>query len=417
MVALVVLLSVYCSHRPLFSSSSSHKTRSKAAEKQATEKKHKSQMYWHKAIERHLMIPSNKKECQESTEEDSHGTLIPVSNHAISNAWLDSSSSGFEILRRLQLQQQQQQQPHLERERASNSNIRVRKDVTSNGSDGSNTDYSNLITYEGGTFYAIHSTMLDGPGATFHADIEELALVAIPTEDEAQVGDEILKVINSCPFEFQFGIDNTGFEGMTFIHDLNNDLVMLVVCQGNHCSEDKDRRKERGNGVVLVMKKETVNSNNESNDAEMSSSSSSCQWSAIRTLNLPSSAFFEGYSNIAVTPQTGHVAVASSGTSSISSSSTQEKNKVWVGKLLGRNKDGLWDVDSMEFEPDEFAVYDFPKDENCQNTFSNMKGLDWIDDKTLVTSMVDKVQAQGTGAANHSIHAFLRIPESSSSKR
>jgi hypothetical protein len=106
------------------------------------------------------------------------------------------------------------------------------------------------MTYESGTFYAIRSSSMSSEN-TFHADIDEFTV----TTTSAEHGGKTLEMINTCPFGFQFGHDNTGFEGMTLIRDLNHEMVMLVVFQGNYCSEDKNRRKERGNGVVLVMKK------------------------------------------------------------------------------------------------------------------------------------------------------------------
>jgi hypothetical protein len=73
----------------------------------------------------------------------------------------------------------------------------------------------------------------------------------------------------------------------------------------------------------------------------------------------------------------------------------------------------------MEFETNEFAVYDFPRrddEEDCRNIYSDVKSLDWIDDQTIVT-VVDQIQAKGASAPTKNkndqpIHTTFRIPES-----
>lgn len=61
---------------------------------------------------------------------------------------------------------------------------------------------------------------------SYHAIIEELSM-----------GDTDYTVVQTCPSEFKFEGDSKGFEGAIAIRDLENEIVVLGLCEGNYCSE------------------------------------------------------------------------------------------------------------------------------------------------------------------------------------
>jgi hypothetical protein len=64
-----------------------------------------------------------------------------------------------------------------------------------------------------------------------------------------------------------------GFEGAIAIHDLNNELVVLGLCEGNFCSEKY--KSKTGNGRVVAMRKNT--------------SGDTCVWETIKGKEMHSS--------------------------------------------------------------------------------------------------------------------------------
>ena len=125
----------------------------------------------------------------------------------------------------------------------------------------------------------------------------------------------------------------------------------------------------------------------------------SCLWSTIRTIDIPSSAFFEDYSAISLSP-TGRVVLSS-----------QEESQIWVGQLLGQNTDGLWDIESMEFSVDNAVVYDFPKNDQCVTVYCNIEGVHWINDN-MIMAVSDKMKSKGKQdfrcfEKDQSVHVFV----------
>ena len=136
-------------------------------------------------------------------------------------------------------------------------------------------------------------------------------------------------------------------------------MVILGLCEGNHCSEKY--KNDRGNGQVVVMRKEN-------HDGSLLG----CQWQTVKILDIPSSAFFKDYSALTA---------SSSGKIGISS---QEESQFWVGQLLGQNDEGLWDIDAMTFDAEKGTLYDFPKNDNCETIYCNIEGVHWLNDGTFV---------------------------------
>lgn len=148
-----------------------------------------------------------------------------------------------------------------------------------------------------------------------------------------------------------------GFEGAVGIHDLNDELVVLGLCEGNYCSEA--HMDDTGNGRVIAMKKVTAKDG-------------SCTWSTIREIKLPSSIDFHDYSDISLDVN-GRVAITS-----------QEDSQVWIGQIVGRTDDGLWDINALEFDDEEAKVYDFPKSEKCKTVYCNIEGIQWMGEHMLL---------------------------------
>jgi hypothetical protein len=137
----VLMMYLYITHRFLFSNNIAKA----APTKQPTEKKQKSQMYWHKAIERRRHLSTNK--CQEATETDSQGTPIPMNELELSTLLLESSSSSngdvrdsIDTLRKLH--QQHRNLGRANNSNNNNNNIRVRD------AGNSHVDSSNIAVYD-----------------------------------------------------------------------------------------------------------------------------------------------------------------------------------------------------------------------------------------------------------------------------
>ena len=228
------------------------------------------------------------------------------------------------------------------------------------------------LLHEDGVFYVVRESVLHD-NATYHAIIEELVLGA----DDYELG-------AVCPCEFEFEGDSKGFEGAVAVKDLDNEMVVLGLCEGNHCSES--RKNDKGNGKLVAMRKKVLEDG-------------SCQWSTIRTIDIPESAFFKDYSAIALNPQ-GRVVITS-----------QEESQVWFGNLVGKNEDGLWDIAKMEFSAKKTVVYDFPKNDQCQTIFCNVEGIHWINDEMLM-AVSDKMKSKGKQDfrcfdKDQSVHVFV----------
>jgi len=223
------------------------------------------------------------------------------------------------------------------------------------------------------SFYAVRESVKH-EDKTYHAIIEELSL------DESDYS-----IVEACPCEFEFEGDSKGFEGAIAIQDLSNELVVLGLCEGNYCSEE--RKFEKGNGRLVAMRRVTLDDG-------------SCQWATIRTIKIPESADFRDYSAITM-DATGRVAISS-----------QEESQLWVGSMTGLNEvNGLWDVDSMEFDQSHGKIYDFPKNDNCQTIYCNIEGVHWLN-PDMIIAVSDKMKSRGKQDyrcfdKDQSVHVFV----------
>lgn len=207
--------------------------------------------------------------------------------------------------------------------------------------------------FQDGSFFYVVRESIQQDDKSYHAEIEQLLL----SDDGQQY-----TAVNRQITEFEFEGDSKGFEGAIAVHD-NKDgaLVILGLCEGNHCSEK--HKDDVGHGKLVAMK------------------SNGTVWTTLRMIDVPSSAAFRDYSAISL--RGDRVAITS-----------QEESQVWIGRLEGLVDGDMWDVDAVEFATDEGTVYDFPKDHECQTIYCNIEGIHWMNDYTLL-AVSDKMKGRG----------------------
>lgn len=219
----------------------------------------------------------------------------------------------------------------------------------------------------------------------YHAIIEELSLK-----------DDTYTFVRDCRCEFAFEGTSKGFEGAVGFPDGSGNLYIVALCEGNHCSEDKQKRKDVGNGRVVLMRKKM---NDPVKDKEYA-----CLWETVKIVKIPNSASFLDYSAIDITSN-GRVAVTS-----------QEDSAVWLGHASGI-VNGVIDPDAFEFQDakedydDSSSVLSFPKDGGCHTVYCNIEGIHFINDEMLM-AVSDKMKSGGRQdyrcqEKDQSIHAFV----------
>jgi hypothetical protein len=144
------------------------------------------------------------------------------------------------------------------------------------------------------------------------------------------------------------------------IRDLNSTLVVLGLCGANHCGLLQQNQDEQvGHGLLVAFEKKGNVING------------TCVWSTIRSIEIPKSANFPDYSDIAL-DGSGRVAISS-----------KENSQVWVGQLKGQRAGGLWDLEALEWDDDSY-VYSFPKNDDCKTIYCNIEGIHWLNTNTLI---------------------------------
>ena len=174
------------------------------------------------------------------------------------------------------------------------------------------------------------------------------------------------RLLTSTRASFEYN-RSKGFEGAVAIRDLENELVVLGLCEGNYCSEQY--KDDAGHGRIIAMKKK------EEDDG-------TCTWKTIKQITIPPSANFRDYSGMTM-DKNGRVAIAS-----------QEESQLWVGYMLGQTDSGLWDLHAIAFDDSVGKVFDFPKNENCETIYCNIEGIHWVDDNMLM-AVSDKMKSRG----------------------
>lgn len=199
------------------------------------------------------------------------------------------------------------------------------------------------------------------------------------------MGPDDYTVKNACQSEFEFEGNSKGFEGAISVHDQADDsLIILGLCEGNHCSES--RKNDRGHGRLVAMKKVIADDG-------------SCEWKTNKTIKIPKSAFFLDYSDITM-DENGRVAISS-----------QENSAIWVGQLKGISADGKADIDSLEFDEEKGQIFHFPKNDQCVTVYCNIEGIHWINEEMLI-AVSDKMKGKGRQdyrcfEKDQSVHVFV----------
>lgn len=252
----------------------------------------------------------------------------------------------------------------------------------------------------------------------FHAIIEELKMPGLFADPNSAVStrgasdvQEGYTMKDRCPCEYAFTSGNKGFEGAVHLHfnGLNSDddrdssktdstsgaaatLVMMGLCEGNHC-EGGTRGREIGNGRVVLMVKSISNETNE------------CIWKTVNILALPPTAAFSDYSAIAIigASDSNGKPLPNQYTLAVTS---QESSQVWIGRLkTGKAQD------FSDWSLTDGMVYNFPRSGSCEIEYCNIEGISFLDDNMLV-AVSDKMK--GAGRQNYrclqkdqSIHTFV----------
>jgi len=238
------------------------------------------------------------------------------------------------------------------------------------------------IVHSDGIFYVVRESVLHTSNATKRTKQAYYAIV-----EELQISVDNYTVTGQCRSEFEFEGDSKGFEGAIGVKDLRNRLTILGLCEGNHCSE-KDKG-DRGNGRLVAMQKTLAHDG-------------SCMWKTLKMIDIPVSADFLDYSAITV-DEKGRVAISS-----------QEDSKIWVGRLVGLQENGLYDLEKLallDSEEGKPEVYHFPMNDDCEVVYCNIEGIHWLDENMIV-AVSDKMKSKGKQPfrcfdKDQSVHAFV----------
>jgi hypothetical protein len=210
-----------------------------------------------------------------------------------------------------------------------------------------------------GNFFAIQDSVVEDQNnvTVFHAMFVELSMNSNETEYE---------VVESCPSEFTFLDKSLGISGAVALRDTNDTFTVLALCSVNHCDNVNGNKDDKGNGRIIVMTYMPA--------ADDAADSSSCQWKTVRVVNIPATANFSDYSDLAMTA-TGRVAVTS-----------RTESAVWIGQLLGQEQEdgGQWQVLDMAFDEDVGDVHNFPRGNDCEKVYCSVDGVEWLNDDVLL---------------------------------
>ena len=178
-----------------------------------------------------------------------------------------------------------------------------------------------------------------------------------------------------------------------YVRTLEGESFLLGLCEGNFCSGGREGR-DPGNGRIVVSQLEWF-------------AESGCVWKPVKTINIPSAAYFRDYSGMALNYATGKLAVLS-----------QEGAAVWIGNF---------DIEAMDFktesdsEPSSFGVeneenglgsgggvFHLPRNDVCQMVYCNAEGIQWLDNYRLLVASDKAKSSQPVEcvARDQSIHIF-----------
>ena len=220
---------------------------------------------------------------------------------------------------------------------------------------------------------------------SYHAIVQEVKISEDP---------EAYTTLDVCVSEFIFQDHSKGFEGAIMMKDpVTNTNYLLGLCEGNFCKSG-DEGKSPGNGQIVIMKKTRIEEPSTMYDGQFT-----CQYSTVRVMDIPTNAYFEDYSAIAVNPWNGKIAITS-----------QQYSQVWVGDMTMPGPNNSFDPINSELVEVGSSVYDFPRDDNCNIIYCNVEGIHWLSDSMFV-GVSDKMKSKGRQdyrcrTKDQSIHLF-----------
>jgi len=171
----------------------------------------------------------------------------------------------------------------------------------------------------------------------------------------------------ACPSEFEFKDDSKGFEGMLGVDGIDGRFFLLGLCEGNYC-DTAAKGKEPGNGRLVIMELDKGEGPPNTFKDGYLVETSTCKWKTLRVVELPKTADFVDYSDVARRGKT--IAVTS-----------QESSALLLADMT-LTEDGLLDPDT--FEVTGGVVTRFAPTSACQVQYCNVEGIEFMSDRLLV---------------------------------
>jgi hypothetical protein len=180
----------------------------------------------------------------------------------------------------------------------------------------------------------------------------------------------------ACPSEFAFKDDSKGFEGMLGVDGIDGRFFLLGLCEGNYCDTGA-KGKEPGNGRLVLMELEKGEGPPNTFKDGYLVETSTCKWKTLRIIDIPATANFVDYSDVARKGDT--IAISS-----------QESSALFFGDMT--LKDGLLDPDTFEITGGQ--VTRFAPTNNCQVQYCNVEGIEFMNDRLMIASS-DSMKGNG----------------------
>jgi hypothetical protein len=180
----------------------------------------------------------------------------------------------------------------------------------------------------------------------------------------------------ACRSEFSFKDDSKGFEGMLGVDGIDGRFFLLGLCEGNWCDTGK-KGKEPGNGRLVLMELYHGEGPPSTFKDGYLQETSTCMWKTLRVIEIPPTADFVDYSDVARRGNT--IAISS-----------QESSALFFGDM--KLKDGLLDHDTFEITGGE--VTRFAPTPNCQVQYCNVEGIEFMNDR-LIVGASDSMKGNG----------------------
>ncbi|KAF6246118.1 hypothetical protein COO60DRAFT_1225663 [Scenedesmus sp. NREL 46B-D3] len=162
-------------------------------------------------------------------------------------------------------------------------------------------------------------------------------------ELQVQAGGSGTVLVQKCPVNFKLPTSNKGFEGAHVFQGKDGSRYLMGLCKGNFCGSSQ-RGRQPGNGRLVITK------------FNGKDAGAGCAWDHVKTINIPSKAYFEDYSDLAISGN--QVAMI-----------LQASSAMWLGSF---------DFDTLTFAPGQGRVLNFPRTSNCDVKYCNVEGVAFL---------------------------------------